>query len=55
LQKSKKYKASFIWRVVRSIGELALNDYAKKMNYGQGWVYRQCQQLNESTYKNYQL
>jgi superfamily II DNA or RNA helicase len=55
LQKSKKYKASFIWRVVRSIGEVALNDYAKKMNYGQGWVYRQCQQLNESNYKNYQL
>jgi len=55
LQKSKRYKASFIWRVIRADGTNAINEYARKMGYGQGWIYRQELQISDSNYKNYQL
>lgn len=41
LQKSKKYKASFVWRVARSMGKEKLKEYAELMQYSGGWLYRQ--------------
>lgn len=38
LQKSKRYKPSFIWRIIRSKGVEVLKDYASKMEYKHGWV-----------------
>ena len=43
LQKTKKYKASFIWRVVRS--QSMIHYYAKIMGYSNGWIYRQEQEV----------
>ena len=53
LQKSKKYKASFVWRVVRSRGEECLREYARLMGYSEGWVYMQKDGAN--TFTNYLL
>lgn len=39
LQINKTYSAGFIWRIVRSRG--LLSEYAMKMRYSEGWVYRQ--------------
>ena len=50
LQKSKKYKPSFIWRVIRSHGKESLKDYGQKMEYSSGWVYRQEQQINDNMF-----
>lgn len=55
LQRAKKYKPSFIWRVMRSRGEEALNIYAKKMGYTNGWVYRQTKDLHDSNFTDYKL
>lgn len=57
LQLAKKYKASFIWRVVRSRGLDYLKKYASKMGYSSGWVYRQEQEMNQgkNQFKNYVL
>lgn len=44
LQLSKKYKSSFIWRVVRTRKDLSLTKYAIAMNYSDGWIYRQEQE-----------
>jgi len=41
LQKTKKFKAPFIWRVVRSRSEIELLKYAAIMKYTDGWVWRQ--------------
>lgn len=53
LQKSKKYKPSFIWRVIRSHGKESLKDYGQKMEYSSGWVYRQEQQINDNQFTNF--
>lgn len=45
LQRSKKFHASFIWRVIRSKGEYAIENYALSMEYKKGWVQRQFEQL----------
>jgi superfamily II DNA or RNA helicase len=55
LQKAKKYKATMIWRVIRSKGEQALYEYAQKMGYSDGWVYKQIHKLSDSTFTNYLL
>jgi superfamily II DNA or RNA helicase len=55
LEKAKKYKATFIWRVLRSMGEDALSRYAQKRGYKSGWVYNQKKQILQSNYHNYIL
>lgn len=41
LQRTKKYKASYIWRICRSKGESELKEYGDKMGYAQGWFFNQ--------------
>lgn len=53
LQIRKKYKASFIWRVVRNRGRIAVKSYAELMGYSEGWVYRQLEDLVNSSFKDY--
>lgn len=55
LQKVKKYKAAFIWRVVRSFGFAGIEEYADKMNYTSGWVWKQKQDINNNTFTNFRL
>jgi len=42
LQQTKKYKASYIWRVVRN--KDMIDEYAEIMKYSSGWVWRQQQE-----------
>jgi len=55
LQKTKKYKASYIWRVVRSKGKETLGQYASLMGYNNGWLYRQSQLLNDTKFNDYAI
>jgi superfamily II DNA or RNA helicase len=55
LQHAKKYKATYIWRIVRSRGESALEEYAHKMGYAKGWVLKQKQDTRTSDFNNYIL
>jgi len=41
LQQTKKLKASYIWRVLRSRGEAELRAYADKKGYQDGWYFNQ--------------
>lgn len=50
LQLSKRYKAAFIWRVIRSRGCDALFEYAVMANYSSGWVRRQEKDLSDSDF-----
>ena len=45
----KRYKPSFIWRVLRTKGEESIKEFAKLKNYKQGWIYSQ---INEIKNKN---
>lgn len=52
LQHSKKYKPSYIWRVVRA--KELIKEYAEIMGYSKGWVWRQ--ENEESTnYTDYKI
>jgi superfamily II DNA or RNA helicase len=55
LEKSKAYKPTFIWRVVRSRGEQCIKDYALMKRYSSGWIYRQKQEMHNSEFKDYVL
>lgn len=55
LEQSKKYKPSFIWRVVRSHGEDAVKSYATIKGHSSGWVYRQCLDINNCEYTDYKI
>jgi len=55
LQKTKKYKASYIWRVVRSKGREALTEYASLMAYSSGWIYRQEALLGDTKFNDYAI
>jgi len=55
LAKSKKYKPSFIWRVVRSKGEFAVRTFAKLNGYQKGWVYHQLKDIYNSNYKDHKI
>jgi superfamily II DNA or RNA helicase len=52
LQKSKRYKAAFIWRVVRAQGRDKLTEYSNKMKYSKGWLFRQINDIEGTTFKN---
>lgn len=54
-QRSKKLKASYCWRVVRSFGKDALKDYAKIFGYSNGWIYKQSLDIDNSNYFDYTL
>jgi len=41
LQKTKKYKASYVWRIVRSKGEAEIRAYAELLDYADGWIWNQ--------------
>ena len=54
LQKSKKYKASYIWRVIRS--KDLIEEYAEIMEYSKGWIWRQQQeQEKNSNFTDYKI
>lgn len=55
LEKSKKYKSSFIWRVIRSLGEEYVLDYARKKGYKKGWINRQIDALDDCQFTDYKL
>lgn len=52
LQQSKKYKASYIWRVVRAREQI--DEYAELMGYSSGWVYRQKKE-NSTNFTDYKI
>lgn len=51
LQRAKKFKSAFIWRVIRSRGKNTLSIYAKTMGYSDGWVFRQIQEIEQGNIK----
>jgi len=57
LQKTKKYKASYVWRIARSRGEEALKEYGTKMGYQHGWFFNQSKEIEEGNvgFKDYIL
>lgn len=55
LQKMKRLKASFVWRVIRSRGERIIDYYATLIGYNQGWVNRQIEIINDSEYKDFTI
>lgn len=55
LQKAKKFKPTYVWRVIRSKGEQALYEYAEKIGYSHGWAYTQKNKLSDSNFTNYVL
>ena len=55
LEASKKYKSSFIWRVVRSHGENAIDEYASIKGYRSGWIKRQKEDINNCEYTDYKI
>jgi len=46
MQKTNKFKAAFIWRIIRSRGNIELRYYAKLMDYSRGWIWHQEQEHN---------
>lgn len=55
LQLSKKYKPTYVWRIVRSKGQDAIMQYAQMMGYKRGWIERQVKDIENSNYSNYIL
>lgn len=53
LQKTKKYKASYVWRILRTKGEPALREYAILMSYKNGWIFSQMKKLDQVGFTNY--
>jgi hypothetical protein len=55
LENSKAYKASFIWRVIRSKGKETIREYAAKKKHSSGWAWRQEKDIDNSSFKDYIL
>lgn len=55
LEKSGKYKPTYVWRIIRTIGIDAIKEYAKLKNYKHGWVVNQINKINESGYRDYKI
>lgn len=55
LETSKAYKSTFIWRVIRSMGEDAIKTYAALKEYKSGWIKRQIEDMGNSEYTDYRL
>lgn len=52
LQKTKKYKPSYIWRVIRA--KDLISEYAELMGYSKGWVWRQ-ENEKDTNFTNYKI
>ena len=50
LNKSSKYKASYIWRIVRNKGEHAINEFGALAGFKHGWITRQMEQLSDADF-----
>jgi len=55
LEFSKKYKPSFIWRVVRSFGEDAIKEYARLKKFKYGWIQRQISDIDNCEFTDYKI
>lgn len=55
LQRAKKLKSAFVWRVLRSMGIEYVRYYADCMGYSDGWIYRQQEVLNDCEYRDYEI
>ena len=55
IQELKVYKATYIWRIVRSRGVGAIEKYALLCGYTSGWVYRQKMDLHNSQFNDYRI
>jgi len=53
LERSGKYKPSYIWRILRTRGREDLQKYAEIKDYKNGWVYRQMKM--GTGFKNYRV
>lgn len=53
LERIKRYKSSFIWRIIRS--KNMIREYARLKGYSDGWIWRQNRELNNSHYNDYTL
>lgn len=53
----KRYKPSFIWRVLRTKGEESIKEFAKLKNYKQGWIYSQIKEIknNNVGFKDFRI
>jgi len=52
LQKSGAYKPTFIWRIIRSKGTEAIEEYGKLCGYKHGWLMRQFEQISDNSFVN---
>lgn len=55
LQRSKKYKPTYIWRIVRSRGEADLTAFAKLMRYKNGWLWNQRKKMDDVSFRDYYI
>lgn len=55
LQERKVYKATYIWRIVRSRGVGAIKNYALLCGYSKGWVWKQTEELHNSHFNDYRI
>lgn len=55
LQHAKKLTPAFVWRVLRSMGRSFIEYYADCMNYTDGWVYRQMENIHDNQYRDYEI
>ena len=62
LQKSKKYKPTFIWRVLRNLVHntmdsdgSAFQHYASFFNYKHGWILSQLSKIEDNNFTNFVL
>lgn len=55
LESSKVYKPSFIWRVIRHLGEDAVYKYARVKGYKKGWTSRQIADLDNCQFTDYKI
>ena len=53
IQRTKRYKASYVWRIVRSRGSDAIKSYAEMFGYKNGWVFSQNQKIDDSKFSDY--
>jgi len=53
LQRTKRYKSTYCWRIVRSRGSDAIRSYAQMFGYKNGWVFSQNQKIEDSKFSDY--
>lgn len=53
LQRTKRYKSTYCWRIIRSRGSDAIKAYAQMFGYKNGWVFAQNQKIEDSKFSDY--